>query len=275
MKTGALYTKNQTMHYLQHLAACLIIHYYWLMKIGVYGLGRFGYFWSKVLAGRHTVLAYNRSQDKSAPEQVSRCSLEELLTCEAIFICVSISAFRNVLESLAPMIRPGTLIIDTCSVKTYPVALMNEILAPEVQFLATHPMFGPDSGKNGTAGLPLVFSSGRLDRETRNRWLSFFRGFNLDVIEMTPEEHDREAAFTQGITHFVGRVLDQLHLEKSRIGTVGYRSLLEIVEQTCNDPLQLFFDLQRYNPFTHDMRVQLKNSIEQTMDLLSQADSGE
>ncbi len=28
-----------------------------------------------------------------------------------------------------------------------------------------------------------------------------------------------------------------------------------VVEQTCNDPLQLFADLQRYNPYTKQMRM--------------------
>ncbi len=65
---------------------------------------------------------------------------------------------------------------------------------------------------------------------------------------MTPDEHDREAAFTQGVAHYIGRVLSDLGIQRSPIGTVGYNKLLEIVEQTCNDPWQLFLDLQRYNP---------------------------
>ena len=54
---------------------------------------------------------------------------------------------------------------------------------------------------------------------------------------MTPDEHDREAAFTQGVAHYIGRVLSDLGVRRSPIGTVGYNKLLEIVEQTCNDPL--------------------------------------
>ena len=89
---------------------------------------------------------------------------------------------------------------------------------------------------------------------------------------MTPAQHDKEAAFTQGITHFIGRVLEELELGASKIGTVGYKSLLEIIEQTCNDPMQLFYDLQRYNPFTHDMHMQLKQSIDNTMHTLDEAE---
>ena len=158
------------------------------------------------------------------------------------------------------------------SVKTYPASIMEKLLSPEVSYLATHPMFGPDSGKSSVEGLPMVFCSGRCPESVQHKWIKVFRDFGLNVIEMTPAEHDKEAAFTQGITHFIGRVLGEFELSASKIGTVGYKSLLEIIEQTCNDPMQLFHDLQRYNPFTHDMHMQLKQSIDNTMQTLAEAD---
>ncbi len=85
---------------------------------------------------------------------------------------------------------------------------------------------------------------------------------------MTPRQHDREAAFTQGITHFVGRVLDDLNLEESSMATLGYRKLLEIREQTCNDPWQLFLDLQRLNPYTEEMRQSLGRSLMRILEQL-------
>ena len=94
----------------------------------------------------------------------------------------------------------------------------------------------------------------------------------MRVIEITADVHDRDAAFTQGITHFIGRVLNELQLEDSEISTMGYKSLLTIVEQTCNDPFQLFMDLQHYNPYTHDMRQKLNESLRKTMAMLADAD---
>ena len=258
-----------------HLEPHGYIYYDSSMKIGVYGLGRFGYFWSELLAGKFEVFAYNRSADKPCPENVKRCSRDELLNCDVIYLCVSISSFEKVLKSLSPDIKPDTLIVDTCSVKTYPASVMKSILQKDVSYLATHPMFGPDSGKNGVEGLPLVFCSGRCDKSVQQEWISSFQEFGLNVIEMSAEQHDREAAFTQGITHFVGRVLGELNLQSSEIGTVGYRSLLEIIEQTCNDPMQLFYDLQHYNPFNHDMRMQLMQSVDNTMHKFTDIDREE
>ena len=91
---------------------------------------------------------------------------------------------------------------------------------------------------------------------------------------MSPHDHDREAAFTQGVTHYLGRVLSDFGVRGSPIGTVGYQKLLEIVEQTCNDPWQLFLDLQRYNPHTREMRARLESSLRSVMAEIDTAGSG-
>ncbi len=246
------------------------------MKIGIYGLGRFGSFWASLMAKRFDVIAYNRTKREFDLKGVTLCSFEELCQADVIFLCVAISSVRGVLEKMAPLIKNGALVMDTCSVKVMPARQMMEILPPDVQCIATHPMFGPDSGRNGVRSLPLVFSPLRCDEKRIAFWLKCFReSFELDVIEMTPEEHDREAAFTQGITHFIGRVLGELDLSHSTIGTTGYRSLLEIIEQTCNDPMQLFYDLQRFNPYTHDMHLKLNESLNDVLAKLDQAETGE
>lgn len=236
------------------------------MKLGVYGLGRFGAFWAGCLAEKTEVFGYSRSSRPDVPGVVL-CSFEELCSCDVIVLCVAISAMKPVLEKLAPAVKPDCLVMDTCSVKVEPVRLMQEILPETVNIIATHPMFGPDSGKNGIKGLPLVFSPVRCSEAEEDSMRGFFREMELDVIEMTVEEHDREAAYTQGITHFIGRVLNDLDLKPSKIGTLGYKKILEIVEQTCNDPYQLFLDLQKYNPYTREMREELMTSISRFLKL--------
>jgi prephenate dehydrogenase len=66
-------------------------------------------------------------------------------------------------------VEAGTTVLDTCSVKSHPAAVMGRLLGPDVSALATHPMFGPDSAGNGLAGLPMVMcpvrvTAGELER---------------------------------------------------------------------------------------------------------------
>jgi len=157
------------------------------------------------------------------------------------------------------------VLMDTCSVKIFPTTLMSEAAPPATAIIGTHPMFGPDSASGGLSDLPLVFCPVRCTDTTADTWRAFFGAMGLRVLDMTPDEHDREAAFTQGITHFLGRVLADMGLHPSAMATVGYRKVLEVMEQTCNDPYTLFQDLQRLNPHTAEMRVRLRDSFERVM----------
>ena len=224
------------------------------MNVGVYGLGRFGSFWAGQLARHVPVRGFNRTVRSGAPAGVTLVSEEEVLDCDTVILCVAISSFKDVIARIAPRLRSGTLVMDTCSVKVYPAHVMEQGLPSDVGIIATHPMFGPDSGKHGVKGLPLVFSPVRADRTQIDTWKGIFEAMRLQVLEMDCERHDREAAYSQGVTHFVGRVLDELHLAPTQLATVGYRNLMSIVEQTCNDPIQLFYDLQRFNPHRSEER---------------------
>ncbi|MFP4535673.1 MAG: prephenate dehydrogenase/arogenate dehydrogenase family protein [Spirochaetaceae bacterium] len=233
--------------------------------IGVYGLGRFGRFWADLLSRRMRVIGASRSRKDTLPEGVTQCAPEELVEAEAVFLCVAISAMEESSATLSGLLRPEQLVLDTCSVKVYPSRVMEERFAPEQPLIATHPMFGPDSARNGVRGLPIIVHPLRNAREESETWRNRFEEMGLKIVEMTPEEHDREAAYTQGITHFIGRVLSRLELPESAIATLGYRKIQEVIEQTCNDPYQLFRDLQHYNPYTSAMREELSGALEATL----------
>ncbi len=235
------------------------------MQTGVYGLGRFGSFWASLLAKNFETLGYSRNPARPVPPGVKRVELSGLKTCKTLFLCNAISSMPEVLPVLARTLKPGTLVVDTCSVKVYPVNLMKQILPPSLDILGCHPMFGPDSGAKSVKGLPIVMCRERISDKTYEFWKRHFERMGLKVCEMTAHAHDREAAYTQGITHFVGRTLDELNLQTSTIGTTGYQSLLNIVKQTCNDPWQLFLDLQKYNPYTAEMRRMLHQGLEKML----------
>jgi prephenate dehydrogenase len=233
------------------------------MKIGIYGLGRFGAFWASTLSRIADVQAYSRSS--SAPDGVRFVSEEEVCRSDLLFLCNSISSMREVSRRIAPLLKKGMIVADTCSVKVHPLKAMCEELPSHVHILGTHPMFGPDSGRNGVKGLPVALCPERIEQESLEGVLELFAELELRVEQLTADEHDHEAAYSQGITHFIGRTLNSLNLRPSRISTTGYEDLLDIVQQTCNDRWQLFVDLQKYNPYTEEMRKNLHSSIEEML----------
>ncbi len=236
-------------------------------------MGRFGSFWAKTLSEYHDVYGYNRTSGKEIPEGVFPATYDQMLSCDVIVLCVAISAFKDVVKHLAPHLASGTLVMDTCSVKTYPASVMLEYLPHDIHCIATHPMFGPDSAKHGVQGLPFVYCPLRCPTDTATFWKQQFLAMKMNVLEMDCDRHDKQAAYSQGVTHFVGRVLDELHLQETELATLGYKNLMTIVEQTCNDPLQLFYDLQRFNPYAHRMHEQLKQALEAVVSALDRQDA--
>jgi prephenate dehydrogenase len=126
------------------------------MITAVVGLGRFGYFWADFLSSFTQTWAFNRNPQRATPPRVRRISVEELDQVDAVFLCVAISSVETVLKAIKPHLKPGTLVIDTCSVKVVPVQTMLDILGEDYRIMASHPMFGPDSAKEGVQGLPMV-----------------------------------------------------------------------------------------------------------------------
>ena len=183
------------------------------VELGIYGLGRFGAFWAAELARHFPVCAYSR-RSHPAPAGVRLVSEHELLRCPVVVLCVAISAMEEVVERISPHLGPDSLVMDTCSIKGFPARVMAERLPAATRILATHPLFGPDSARAGVAGQPMILCPVRLSDDEYRAWERRFSDLGLRVITMTPDQHDREAAFSQGITHYLGRVLAEMGLKR-------------------------------------------------------------
>jgi len=232
--------------------------------VSVYGYGRFGKFWADILSEDFQVKVYSRRglKESEVSPGVKITDAEDIYNCDALFYCVAISSLEDLLKRSKALFRKNTVYFDTCSVKVEPARWMNEHIPRDCKVIASHPMFGPDSYFSSAVELPMVMCNIRLPDEEFNLWKDYFSGKKMRVEIMTPDEHDRMVAYSQGITHYIGRVLADLNLQPTIINTLGYRKLLEIMQQTCNDSWQLFVDLQKYNPYTKNMRIDLHGSIE-------------
>lgn len=232
--------------------------------IAVVGLGRFGAVWAELLIkhakeGGYEVIAYNRSARKNALIPV--VPLSEIARATIIFICTSISSLPEVLRMLSPLVGAHTIVCDTCSVKEYPQECMQSMLPKTCALLGTHPMFGPDSLRQST-NLPIVFSPIRISKEQLRRCTDLFSLWHLHSIPMTAQRHDQLSAYSQGFTHIIGRIVQEMKLAPTDIATLGYEKLLQVMEQTCRDKRELFLDLERYNHYTKEMLVRFRDAVE-------------
>ena len=234
--------------------------------VGIIGFGRFGPVLARLLTPGNEVLAYDNIDITKRAEAVGARSVswDEVTAASTIFMAVPIRSLKSVAAKLATAVQPGSTVFDVCSVKVYPATVLKEFFSPEITTIASHPLFGPDSSKEGFKNLPMVMHPVSPQTAMFDNWLNYFQQQGLRVTVMEPEEHDRLAARSQGITHFIGRVLTEFGIEPTFIDTEGFRDLQLVVDQTCHDSLELFQDLEHYNPYTMQMIDDLTQAIEKT-----------
>ena len=234
--------------------------------VGIIGFGRFGPVLARLLTPGFEVLAYDIVDITERAKSVGARAVEwnEIAAASTIFMAVPIRNLKSVAAKLAPAVQPGSTVFDVCSVKVYPATILKEFFSPEVSTIASHPLFGPDSSKKGFANLPMVMHPVSPRTAMFDNWLDYFQQQGLSVSIITPEEHDHLAARSQGITHFIGRVLTEFGIESTLIDTEGFRDLHLVVDQTCHDSFELFQDLEHFNPYTMQMIDDLTQAIEKT-----------
>ncbi len=225
-------------------------------RVAIVGFGRFGQTLYRLLEDDFDITVYDPKFTGSAKD------LEQIYQCPVVFYAVPIYAFESVIIKHRPYFN-GHLLVDVLSVKIHPARILKKyLMGTKTRAILTHPMFGPDSSKVGFAGLPLVMDRFTANQKEYYEWKHYFSEKGLKIIEMSAQKHDRLAAVSQGLTHFIGRLLDKTGFKESPIDTLGAKKLHEVMRQTCNDTWRLFFDLQNFNPYTKKMRLGLGESYD-------------
>ena len=233
-------------------------------RVSIIGFGRFGAMLHSLLSKGFEVDVFDKNLIDNS--DVNEVSLEDALQNETIFIAVPIRDFENLVKEISKKISSGKTVIDVCSVKVFPKKVMLDNLSNETDIIATHPLFGPDSLKD--SGSVMTMESVRNTFGRYDFWKNYFESQNILIEEISAEEHDMMAARSQGLTHFVGRVIDDFGTNQTRIDTEGYKALHKLVNQTCNDTWELFEDIQNFNPFTEKMISELNESFEKISEII-------
>lgn len=231
-----------------------------IKTIGLIGLGRFGTMAYRYLRASKQIRVYD-----SDPNRLSQCpdarGFAEVVAADLIVLAVPISVVERVCQDMARLLKPGQLVVDTCSVKEKPIKIMLRELPEQVQILGTHPLFGPDSGKKGIAGLKIAVCPVRIQPDWYEAVLRYLKSLGLITLETTPEEHDRQIAQTQAVFHLIAQACKRLNWGGEDITTPGPETFFNLLKSVQNDTDQLFFDLQRENPHAAKARAEFIEEV--------------
>lgn len=231
--------------------------------IGVIGYGNFGKVVCDYLFPKHTIILYSSKKINKSSRIILAHSLSELVEKADIIIpAVPIREFEKVMQQIKSLINEEKIVMDICSVKEYPVAIMKKYL-PDVQYIATHPMFGPNSIKrnnNSMNGFSIAVCKTKINKNIFESYVEYFKDLQLTVTIMSPEEHDKSAAYSQFFSLTVGQIARELAIKPTSIDTPGAVAMMQALTYVGQDRM-IIEDMVTYNIYCKSILEHMKNTI--------------
>ena len=198
---------------------------------------------------------------------------------DIIIISVPISSTESVIEELAPFMKDGSLMMDVTSVKEGPSYKMKECLNDRVEFIPTHPVFGPRT--TDLKGQIIV-----LTPLEKGKWYprvyKFLEEKGMRIIETSPEHHDDMMGVVQVLTHF-SYISTASAIEKLQVDikdTENYESpiynlMIDTIARIVSQNPHLTYSIQHENKRGEKIRQALFDSMSELKEALSKEDEDE
>jgi len=228
------------------------------MSVAVLGFGRFGRALGSLLD--EAQVPY-RALDPGAevPLPVRAVGLPDLVAgASFVVLAVPVPRMREALEAVRPHLTRDQIVLDVGSVKVHPAADLEAVLGRDLPWVATHPLFGPVSLALAERPLRVVICPSPHHHEAAVRVAGLYRRIGCEVIEQTPESHDRVMAHTHALTFFVAKgMLDAGAGMNVPFAPPSFQAISRTIETVRSDAGHLFAAIQRENPFAAEARHQL------------------
>lgn len=229
-----------------------------ITSAGLMGFGAFGRLMAKHLQPHLRLAVFDPAQEIPASAQgkgLAPADLAGIGACDLVILAMPVSAMPAAIAELRPHLRAGAIVLDVGSVKIGPALTMQAGLPDDVEIIGTHPLFGPQSGRNGIMGLKIALCPIRGSSAWRIG--AFLRKtLGLKVIMTTPDAHDREAAMVQGLTHLIAKILVGMEPLPRRMTTASFDLLMQATEMVRYDAPSVFLAIERANPHAKAVRDQ-------------------
>ncbi|GEM_PF-134702 len=189
-------------------------------------------------------------------------TLYRVSDADVVLISVPISRTVDVIKDVRERLAAGSLLADITSLKTEPVKAMSQ--APkEAGVLGMHPLFGPlVSSMNNQE---IVFT-----RVRDNQWVEYLQRLfvkeNAQVVELSPEEHDRRMAGVQVATHAINATFIHLLSELGfthfqNISTPVFRLQSILAGRILGGDPGMWADMAVHNPYAEEVMAGLNNNL--------------
>ncbi len=195
---------------------------------------------------------------------------------DMLIISVPINVTTSVIKEVAPFMKKDSVMIDVTSIKEEPMKAMQEYLPPNVEYIPTHPVFGPRTTEVDNHVIVLTAPE-------KGKWYKkvydYLANRNMRIIETTAEHHDFMMSIVQVLTHFsfisTASAMEKLKVDIS--GTEDYESpiynlMIDMIARITSQNPYLTYYIQSMNNNGTKVRNAFSEAVNELKDAIEAED---
>lgn len=198
---------------------------------------------------------------------------------DILIISVPIQHTSDVIREVAPFMKDGSVMIDVTSIKEEPSRTMREVLPETIEYIPTHPVFGPRTTELDNQVIVLT-----ADKKGKwyDRVYKYLASKNMRIIETTPEKHDFMMSIVQVLTHFsfisTAYAFEKLKVDISE--TEDYESpiynlMIDVIARIVAQNPYLTYNIQSMNSNGPNIRNTFADAVLELRDVINNEDEDE
>ncbi len=198
---------------------------------------------------------------------------------DLLVISVPIQHTSNVIREVAPFMKSGSLMVDVTSVKEEPLKTMKEVLPENVEYIPTHPVFGPRTTRLDNQVIVLT-------ADKKGKWYdkvyNYLASKNMRVIETTAEKHDFMMSIVQVLTHFsfisTASAIEKLKVdltESEDYESPIYNLMIDMIARIVAQNPYLTYNIQSMNNNGPKIRNTFAEAVIELRDVINNKDEDE
>lgn len=254
------------------------------MKIGIIGgTSGLGEFLARFLSSEGcdvVVTGRDLARGASVSEElgVGFCSDNLLVagSVDVVIVCVPIDSVCDVIREVCPVMVDGSLLMDVASVKEEPCQVMLDCVRDGVEFIPSHPVFGPRV--NSFDGQVVVLTP-VVRGEWYGRVVGFLESVNASVVLTSAREHDEMMGVVQILTHFsyisAAVTISRLGItieDSRRFSSPVYNMMVDMISRIVSQNPYLTYSIQTHNRSGAYVRELFLETVEELMGIIGRGD---
>ena len=213
----------------------------------------------------------NKANVKYIESNTELASISDILV-----ISVPINHTSDVIREVAGFMKEGSLMVDVTSIKEEPLKTMSETVPENVEYIPTHPIFGPRTTELDNQVIVLT-------PDKKGKWFdkvyNYLSSKNMRVIITSAEKHDFMMSIVQILTHF-SFISTTSAIEKLKVDikeTEDYESpiynlMIDVIARISAQNPYLTYNIQTMNENGPKIRNTFVEAVSELRDVINNGD---